>query len=273
MEADLKATLLRAYARLLRPLIQILLRTGAAYPDFADLAKRVFVEAAKKELSYKNESPSPTRISIATGLSLKEVNDALAEFSEQLNRSSLSQIEGVLSGWHTDPRFTGPYGIPLELQLKDQGRPDFETLAKLYGDGATPDSLIRKLIAIGAVRETSENWFRVMTRTYMPDTNQPDSLERLGRTVQYLVETLEFNRSATNPEHKRFERTVTADFGIAERDLPYLQAFVESRGQVLLEEIDNWISMRDRPNPDIGEKPVETGLGIYHYVASNETDN
>ena len=37
------------------------------------------------------------------------------------------------------------------------------------------------------------------------------------------------------------------------------------RSQVLLEEIDNWLSQLDRPNAD-DERTIFTGLGVYHYI-------
>ena len=41
-------------------------------------------------------------------------------------------------------------------------------------------------------------------------------------------------------------------------------------GQQLLEEIDNWITLRDKPDPERGDRIVQTGLGIYHFVDGSE---
>ena len=49
MESDLKAALLAAYARLLGPLVRILLQNGISYPEFAETAKKVFVTEATNE--------------------------------------------------------------------------------------------------------------------------------------------------------------------------------------------------------------------------------
>jgi hypothetical protein len=37
-----------------------------------------------------------------------------------------------------------------------------------------------------------------------------------------------------------------------------------------LEEIDNWITLRDKPDPERGDKVIQTGLGIYHFVDNSE---
>ena len=62
---------------------------------------------------------------------------------------------------------------------------------------------------------------------------------------------------------------VVADDGIKAEDLPRLRAFIKDRAQILLEEIDNWISQLDVPDPQ-SDKVIKTGLGIYHFVAEEE---
>ncbi len=273
MEPDLKSSLIKAYSRLLRPLVQILLRTGVTYPEFADLAKRVFVEAATREIRRQGDDDSATRISLVTGMSQRETVEVL----EQRNAggssaTSLEDIEAILSGWHTDPRFVGPYGLPLELSLHERNRPDFATLTAIFSPRRKAQDLVRELVRVGVVLETSYGMYRVLTRTYMPAVTDPESLDRLGRAVQFFVETIEFNRRQVAPDDRRFERTVTSDFGIRPEDLGRLQSLIRTRGQALLEEIDTWLSMREKPDSDLPPLGVKAGLGIFHYVEEQDED-
>jgi len=270
MEADLKAALLTAYARLLRPLVQILLRNGVSYSEFADTAKRVFVATAAARLEMGGRAASAAQIAIQTGLSQRETQEVLDGAGETPVNTNLARITALLTAWHSDDRVVGPYGLPLELQLQEPGRMDFETLVRDYCPGADAGPLLEQLLAIGAVRRTDDGWLRVLTRTYLPNVDAPDSLERIGYAVKRLVETVDFNRAQTDPNHRLFERTVTADFGLKEEDLPALEGFVRQRGQQLLEEIDNWITLREKPEPERGDKVVQTGLGIYHFVDGSE---
>ncbi|MEO7386338.1 MAG: DUF6502 family protein [Gammaproteobacteria bacterium] len=270
MEADLKAALLTAYARLLRPLVQILLRNGVSYSEFADTAKRVFVTTAATRLAKGGTAASAAQIAIQTGLSQRETQEVLDDRGEAPVNTNLARITALLSAWHSDDRVVGPYGLPLEVQLQEQGRMDFETLVQDYCPGADPAFLLEQLVAIGAVRRTDDGWLRVLTRTYLPNVDAPDSVERIGYAVERLVETVDFNREQRDPGQRLFERTVMADFGLKQEDLPALEGFVRQRGQQLLEEIDNWISLRDKPDVDSGDKVVQTGLGIYHFVDDSE---
>jgi hypothetical protein len=178
----------------------------------------------------------------------------------------------VLTGWHADTAYTGPYGLPLELQFEQRDRPDFVSLAKTYCPDTQPAKILHELIRIGVVKETETGWFRVLTRTYLPKTDVPDSLERIGQAIQHLVETVEHNRQETDADRRLFERTVYADDGISEEDLPGFKRYVQGKSQVLLEDIDNWLSQLEKPKRGRGERVIQTGIGIYHYIEKN-TDN
>lgn len=270
MEADLKAALLTAYARLLRPLVQILLRNGVSYSEFADTAKRVFVTTAATKLSRGGEAVSAAQIAIQTGLSQRETQEVLDGAGEAPVNKNLAWITALLTAWHSDDRVVGPYGLPLELQFQDTGRMDFNTLANDYCPGADATALLEQIVAIGAVRRTDDGWLRVLTRTYLPTVDTADCVEIIGSTVQRLVETIDFNTQRTDPSHRLFERNVTADFGLKEEDFPALEGFVRQRAQQLLEEVDNWITLREKPDPELGDKVIQTGLGIYHFVDNSE---
>lgn len=265
MEADLKAALLAAYGRLLTPLLRILLREGVGYPEFADTVRSVFVELGRESLG-STDPDWIASVAVKTGLSRNEVS-RIASASEPAARvSRLDQLMKVLSAWHTDPSFTGPYGLPLELQFDGNDGCDFVSLTAAHLPGVAAAPLISELKRIGAVKETDTGWFKVLTRTYLPKVDVPESFERIGRAVQFLVETVDFNRMQDDPAARLLERTVSADDGIRLDDLPEFRSYVRSRAQVLLEEIDNWLSQLPRPDPDKGDVVVGTGVGIYHFV-------
>ncbi|MEZ5566133.1 MAG: DUF6502 family protein [Gammaproteobacteria bacterium] len=266
MEADLKAALLAAYARLLRPLVQILLRNGVSYTEFADTAKRVFVVTAAQGYSDTTATVPIAQLAIRTGLSQREVGDVLAAADHVTVDSTLTHMAALLGGWHTDVEFTGPYGLPLELPFEHSDRPSFQKLVHRYCLGGEPAQLLRRMLAVGAVKQAEDGWLTVLTRAYLPSAENIDSVERIGQAVARLVDTVDFNRQERDPASRLFERTVVADYGLKQEDLPALSSFIQARGQRLLEEIDNWISGRDRPEPERNDVVVHTGLGIYHYV-------
>lgn len=274
MSDSVKTGLLAAYAKLLRPLVRILLRQGVTYGELSEVVKSVFVETAAKEFRVPGKKMSKARIAIVTGLTRKEVQ-RLSEFDSDTKyeiKTNANRVGRVLTGWHTDPDFTGPYGMPLELRY-DSGVPADVTFVKLvhrFSGDMTPRAMLDELVRVGVVVETDKSWFKVVRRDYVPNLLAPDFLERVGSVIHNFVHTIEANMEKEGPGKGRFERSVWRPGGIKVSDLSKFNDFVRDRCQRLLDEIDNWLSKLEAPNEKAGEEVVHTGVGIYHYVVHEE---
>jgi len=272
MSDSVKSGLLAAYSKLLRPLIRILLRHGVTYAELSEVVKTVYVATAAHEFRVPGKKMSKARIAIVTGLTRKEVQ-RISEIDNKEKsglKTNLSRIGRVLSGWHTDPDFTGPYGMPLELRYDSELAADatFVRLVQRYSGDMTPRAMLDELLRVGAVVETDQSWFKVVRREYVPHTLAPDFLERVGRGVHNFVHTIEMNMQKAGPGKGRFERTVRPDSGLKIEDLPLFDQYVRQKSQALLEDIDNWLTKLERPNKN--DTTVQTGVGIYHFVVEDD---
>ena len=258
------------------PLVRILLRQGISYAEFSEVAKAVYVEVALKDFKVEGRRTTRTRLAVITGLTRKEVkrviDEAIREKYEP--KTKFNRLGRVLVGWHTDTDFTGPYGMPLELQYETNhaGEPTFSELVKRHSGDMSPRSILDELIRVGAVRETDVGWFRVLRREYIPEALGQHNFERTGVVVRNFVNTVDFNMTKTAPGKGRFERNVMADDGIRAVDLPKFDRYVRDRCQALLEEIDNWLTGLPKPNPKAGDEVVHTGIGVYHYLSEKADD-
>ncbi len=266
-EADLKPSIVAAYKRLLGPLIRILIRNGVSFPEFSEFAKEVFVDVAGKDLKEADNNTAESRIAILTGLTRAEVGRVREESSLRNSyESNLSRVARFLSGWHTDPEFTGPYGLPLEVPFDSHDHRSFSELARRYTSEISAQRMLDYLRFIGVVEVGTNGRIKVLTRTYVPQTDSPDSLDRLGRAVGDFVGTIEFNRTEMDPEKRLFERRVSADAGLRPEDMSLFQSYLRERCQFLLEELDDWISKRDPLQDDEVSTAIHTGVGVYHYL-------
>jgi len=274
MDQNKKQRLLTAYRRLLKPLVRILLRNGVAFNEFSDIAKAVYVDVASQEFKVPNRKMSQARIAILTGLTRKEVARYFGEKARQPDelKSNLNRVTRVLAGWHTDSNFTGPYGLPLELQFESPKGANFSELIRRYSGDMAARAMLDELIRIGAVKETETGWYKILTRTYLPDADALDSLDRLAGVVQTFIGTIDNNIVEKEPEKRNFERHVSSDEGIRAEDLPRFRAFIKARAQLLLEEIDNWLSQLDPPK-EKDKNTIHTGVGIYHYIEEEKQPN
>ena len=258
-----KDTLLGAFRQLLWPLVRILLRNGVSYGEYAETAKTVFVEVAAHDSGATGGNISSSRLAILTGLTRAEVervSDQLAHRTPSSN-ANLNRVGRILAGWHQDPDFTGPYGLPLELPIAGDSN-SFEALVLRYGDGST-QAVLDELEKIGSVLITGGTRVRVLTRAYIPSESDPAGLQFMGMALTDLAETLDFN---LNPDVDGglFERRVWTPAGIDPLDMPAFDAFVHAKGQQFLETLDNYLTARETDAEKVpSSKKIRVGVGVY----------
>lgn len=270
MSNSVKSGLLSAFSVMLRPLVRILLRHGISFAEFAEIVKAVYVEIAVTDFKVEGKRGTKSRIAVITGLTRKEVSRVVESAREDSDesKSNLNRVARVLAGWHTDPDFIGPYGMPLEVRYEEGGLStvNFSTLVRRYSGDMSPRSMLDELMRVGAVVETEPGWLKVLRRVYEPQTLAMDNFERVGEVVKNFVDTVDFNLQKKEQGAGRFERIVYSTEGIRNEDFERFRSYVNERCQALLEEIDNWIARLDVPEKAISKDVTHTGVGIYHYI-------
>jgi len=266
--------LLSAYRKLLQPLVRILIRNGVSFSELAEILKNVFVEVAERDFTLPERRTSQSRIAILTGLTRKEVakQKAILDTGGAFNLvSNLNRVSRVLLGWHTDPEFTGPYGMPLELAFESDSGASFVGLVRKHSGDMAPRAMLDELLNVGAVERLQSGAFKVLLRAYMPESFHPEALQRFGEVVRDFVNTYEFN-IGKRPGLGRFERIVIADDGLREDLMPAFDALVRAKGQNLLVELDNWLSAQELTvtAKNRSAKRIRTGVGIYHFVTYDD---
>ena len=269
MSENFKHTLLEAFTTLMRPLVRILLRNSISYGEFAELLKSIYVDAAKDVLQMPGSKQSVSRIAISTGLSRFEVGRLLertdADFEALAGR--LSRVGRLLTGWHQDSDFIGPYGIPYEVVAGGPpGRRSFGELVRRYTPDVPADEMLDELKRIGAVRELGNGCFRVLARSYIPAPADPAKFHAMSVAFTDLAKTLDQNLQPEESD-KLFERRVWAANGIAPESAIDFDAMVKERGQQFLELLDDWLTTKESYALKTKiERRVRVGLAMYMFV-------
>jgi hypothetical protein len=270
MPISVKAGLLSAFRVLLRPLVRILLRQGISFAEFADILKAVYVEVAVSDFRVNGKRGTKSRIAVISGLTRKEVSRVIevAGAEKEAAGSNLNRVARVLAGWHTDPDFIGPYGMPLEIRYEEEGinTVNFSKLVRRYSGDMSPRSMLDELMRVGVVIETEPGWLKVLRRDYEPQSLALDSFARVGGVIKNFIDTVDFNLQKEQTGRSRFERIVYSPEGIRTEDLDRFSKFINQRCQALLEEIDNWIARLDLTDKNGHDDFTYTGVGIYHFI-------
>lgn len=275
MEANAPKAIAAAITKLLRPLVMFLLRNGVPYQTFADIAKRVYVDLATEKFYIPGRKQSKSRVSILTGLSRREVlrvkrlpsRDDL-EALDRINRAAR-----VITGWLRDRRFSDESGQPTDLPFEG-GSICFQQLVKAYSGDAPARAVLDELMRVGVVERTPDGRIRLLERSYIPKSGEIDKIAILGSDTSDLVSTIDHN--ICHPEDPFFQRKVNYD-NLPSEALPELKKLAAEQSQALLENLDRWMSERDRDvNPQVpgtGRKRAMVGIYYFHedYEGENET--
>jgi len=270
MTDSVRLGLLAAYRKLLQPLVRVLIRSGISFGETAEVLKTVFVEVAGRDFDLPERKTSLSRIAILTGLTRKEVakQQSILESGVLNVDTNLNRVIRVLEGWHTDPTFTGPYGMPMELPFEAATDASFVNLVRRHSGDMAPRAMLDELIRVGAAEQTPSGALKVLLRVYIPRDFHPDALQRFGEVVRDFVNTYEYNMDK-RPGLGRFERIVFADDGLREELLPAFDALLRSKGQSFLHELHNWIEAQEHSAavPKKGRRRIKTGVGVYHFIS------
>lgn len=266
MSANVKDYLLQALRLMLKPLVKLFISQGVTHAEFSETAKEVYVEIALRHFETSGKI-NKSRVAILTGLTRKEVKNVIDRALQSGSKEKLySRPERVLAGWYGDPRYTGPYGIPLELpyesSVKDE--PTLVSLVKTYSGDMAPRQMLNELLRSGSVVEVDKR-YKAVSRLYEPSALSPELIVRLGEIGHRFFSTAAMNIEKKGQGTGYFDRLVYADKGCSENVIALFDEYIKVRGQDFLEELDVWFSANEKLN---GADNERKGTGIYmvHYV-------
>ncbi|MGD8569748.1 MAG: DUF6502 family protein [Gammaproteobacteria bacterium] len=263
-----------AVFKLLRPLCRALLRNGVAYGEFADIAKRAYVDIAMKEFEVPGKKPTISRASTITGLSRKEIKRVMgiAERQDQNLTVRYNRAARVVYGWVHDKAYADERGETADLPFENAD-PSFSSLVKAHSGDVPPRAILDELLQVGVVDKTPEGNIRLLARAYIPKHGEAEKLALLGRDVAGLITTMDQNIHGVN-DKPFFQRKVFYD-NLPQEALPKLQALLADRGQQLLEFLDQWMAEHDRDvNPEVkGTGRKAAGIGVYYFEEEISEEN
>ncbi|MEM6809154.1 MAG: DUF6502 family protein [Pseudomonadota bacterium] len=263
----IKENLGRALRLMLKPVAKLLVDQGISHREFAEAAKDAYVSVAVEEQLRKGTF-NRSRVAIVTGLTRKEVAAVISRaMAEDDHPRTFSRPSRVLHGWHNDPEFVGPYGVPLEVPYDaEDDAPSFVKLVKTYSGDQSATQMLEELIRIGAVVETGDHLLRAIRRDAVAESLSPKMIERMGEVTFHLLTTITANVQKKSMAEGIFERVVVSNQPLSREEIKQFDGYLKSRGQGMLVEIDNWLTSAIRKKPEDCEDAFETGVAMIHYT-------
>ena len=264
----------RAIIALLKPLVRLVLKRGVAFGQFAELAKQVYVEVAKKDFAVPGRKMTVSRVAVLTGLTRKEARrlfdqDPSGGFPDPRRR--INRAARVLSAWVQERAYHDGRGGPASLEFDAGKGPSFSRLVAEYGGDVTPRAVLDELVRVGAVQKLKNGRLRPVERAFFPHADEGEKLAILGSDVGDLISSIDHNLDAES-EDAFFQRKVAYD-NLPASYLPRLRTLVRRDAQTLLERLDAEMSPHDLDvTADDSEETEDTEeggrramVGIYYF--------
>jgi hypothetical protein len=263
-----------AVARILHPLVRLLLRNGMPFGMFSDLAKSVYISVADQEFRLPGRKQTNSRISVLTGLSRKEVLRVkrLPRTSDSDATERYCRATRLISGWLHDREFNAAPGQPAALPMEGE-RGSFSALVHRHGGDIPPRALLDELLRVGALSRRDDGTVELLTRAYIPKAGNVDKLAILGSDVSALIDTIDHNLD-DNALPPRFQRKVSLDH-MPVAALPALQQLAGRHAQALLEELDAWMAQHAKEAADCSDDTPckHAGVGIYYFESESPKED
>ncbi len=194
-------TLQKPLARLLRPLVRLLIRSGVTFPAACDLLRELFVNVAEHEFALAGKSQTDSRVSLLTGIHRKEVSrlrgagTPVSEVPTALSRTSL-----IIARWIGGPPFSTAKGDPLPLARSSGQGPSFEALVDAVTRDVRSRAVLDEWLDRGLVQLDGEQRVVLQQPAFIPKSGDEQQLYYFGRNVHdHLAAAVENVLSAKPP--------------------------------------------------------------------------
>ncbi len=266
MKDTLQNTLNKSALMILKPLARIMIRNGVSCGNFEALVRKAYVDEAfaAGEAQSSNGKTTVSKVSAQTGLSRKEVKRLreLEEVDIKQNDERYNRATRVISGWLNHPGFSDDQGNPLSLSLETDS-PSFAELVKQFSGDVTTKTMLDLLMNSHCI-EFNDGKVSLIKRAYLPGTDSSEIALILGVDTAELIETINHNMIA-DKLHKHFQRKVSTH-KLKTDSVDAFKQLCNTRSQVLLEELDQWLSEHETDQDD----GHYVSLGIYYYQPTSQ---
>ncbi|MEE7455657.1 hypothetical protein MPAR168_21335 [Methylorubrum populi] len=210
-------------ARLLRPLVRLLVQRGITFPALTNLLRELYVNVAEYDFALPGKEQTDSRVSLLTGIHRKEVR-RLRGAGAPVSRvpATVSRTGRIIARWVAAPEFTDGEGRPLPLPRSAEGdAPSFESLVEGVTKDVRPRAVLDEWLDRGVAVLDERGRVRLLEAAYLPRGGAEPQLYYFGRNLHDHLAAAAENIAAPSPRF--FERAVHYD-GLSETLAAQLEA-------------------------------------------------
>jgi hypothetical protein len=224
---------------LLRPLVDLLVRNGVTFPEFAELLKSIYVDVADQEMTIPGKQQTQSRISLISGVHRKDVKRLL-----EVNRGDSEPVaqkqsfgSRVLGVWLGRSSYRNGDGSLKALPKTSANGIDFESLVASVTKDLRPRALLDDWLQQGVVHIDAEGSIVLDPDVFIPSQGFEDKLYYFGRNLRDHIAAGASNLQRSEQEPALFDRAVFYD-GLSRNSMSELQSYANQFGTQSLEQLN-----------------------------------
>lgn len=256
--------LIETVARVLAPLVRLLIAKGIPYQMASEILKRSYVDAARKHFPA-TEGETATRLSLLTGLNRKEIRRLTTELAEMKKPEDMtSYAAAVYAVWSRVRRWRDRDGKSKPLPRRAMGREaSFDDLVRSVTLDHRPSAVLEELVRLHYAHEDATGTVHMNARAFLPQQIFEDKLTALGENLEDHTAAAVQNVLLEKPVH--LERSVFSD-ELSTVSVERLRALVNSHWQQLHDaSIESAVTAEEEDIEKQRPRNQRIRLGMYFY--------
>jgi hypothetical protein len=255
---------LEAVARVLMPLVRLLIARGVTFQAAEEMLKRVYVLAARSHLK-PGEEATGTRLSLLTGLNRKEIRRLTEGETKPVELEGItSHAAAIHAVWTSLRRFRDRNGMPRVLPRYSRDRqPSFDELVRHITTDHRPAALLEELTRLQLVDVDAEGNVTLRANPFLSRASFSDRLGPLAENLEDHAAAAVTNVLAAEPPF--LERSVFSD-ELSEESAAGLQELVRRRWREIHDEVIAAAiacEKQDREGGKPGNSRIRMGMYFY----------
>lgn len=264
-----------ALAKLLRPLVKLLINCQVTFPMLSELLKSVYVDVARTEYKLEKKKITDSRISVLTGVHRKDIRRIREEDEPNNDEPSVVSLgTQLISVWMTDPKYIDNKGQPKPLAKRDgrSGVVDFETLVQSVGKkDIHARSVLDDWLKLGVVEFNDSDEVVLLHEAFIPEKGFDEKVFFFRQNIHDHLAAVANNLIGESAP--LLERAVYYSELSVESVLE-LQELAKEHAMKALREVDKRAKQLKRrdSNRDIARRKLRMNFGTYFYKETKNTE-
>lgn len=271
--ANTSERVLETAARILAPLVRLLIAKGVTFQMASEVLKRVYVRTAHKHFVGKKDEATGTQLSLLTGLNRKEIRRLAMDESQQKQPIPMaSYASAVFTAWMTERRWRDSNGMPKVLPRRSSGRQlSFDDLVRSVTTDHRPSAIFEELMRLGFVKNNEDGSVALLPAQYVSTGDFEDRLYAFGESTSDHLEAAVANVVIEEPNFF-LDRFIYSDELSEESAETIHQRAREHWQRVRDDAIEQAIDAeaRDVEHGNVRKTRIRVGMYFYSETQDNE---